>query len=76
MSRPQSSSRGSTRGPVSTLKSQSTSNTTASKSTGPYNRNFQQNLVDSSVYFNGYEYPDSQIPAQPVNEEEIHQRLI
>jgi uncharacterized protein YdaT len=75
MSRSQSSSRGPTRRPASTLNSQTTSNTTTSKSTGPYNRNFQQNLIDGGVYPDGYEYPDGRIPAQPANWEEIHQRL-
>ncbi|EGC47008.1 conserved hypothetical protein [Histoplasma capsulatum var. duboisii H88] len=34
-----------------------------STSTTPYNRNFQQNLIDHGVYPDGYEYPDGRIPA-------------
>src|SRR5690348_427304 len=75
MSTPQSSSRGRKRASTSTSNTQSTSNTTTTKSTGPYNRNFQQNLVDGGVYPDGYEYPDGRIPPQPANWEEINRRL-
>ena len=44
-------------------------------STGPYNRNFQQNLVDGGVYPYGYRYPDGRVPAKPKNWEEINRRL-
>ena len=74
MSRAQSSSRNRMRGSASASNSQSTSNTT--KSTGPYNRNFQQNLIDGGVYPDGYEYPNGQVPAQPGNWDEINQRLL
>lgn len=75
MSRSQSSSRNRIRGSASASDSQSTSNTTNTKSTGPYNRNFQQNLVDSAVYPAAYRYPDGRAPAKPSNWEEINLRL-
>ncbi|EGE82335.2 hypothetical protein BDDG_05279 [Blastomyces dermatitidis ATCC 18188] len=49
--------------------------TTKSTSTTPYNRNFQQNLIDHGVYPDGYEYPDGRIPAMPKNWEEINKTL-
>ncbi|EDN10698.1 predicted protein [Histoplasma mississippiense (nom. inval.)] len=52
-----------------------TRGTTKSTSTTPYNRNFQQNLIDHGVYPDGYEYPDGQIPAMPNNWEEINVTL-
>ncbi|KAI4154565.1 MAG: hypothetical protein LQ340_001594 [Diploschistes diacapsis] len=64
---------------VSKQKSRSASNnrpfTNTSKSTGPYNRNFQQNLVDGSVFPHAYRHPDGRIPAKPNNWEEINRRL-
>lgn len=61
MSTTQSSSRSRTRGSISALNSQSYSNTTTTKSTGPYNRNFQQNLIDGGFYPDGYGYPDGRV---------------
>ncbi|OJD10629.1 hypothetical protein AJ78_08413 [Emergomyces pasteurianus Ep9510] len=52
-----------------------TRDTTKSTSTTPYNRNFQQNLIDHGVYPDGYEYPDGRIPAMPKNWEEINEIL-
>ncbi|PGH28523.1 hypothetical protein GX50_08733 [[Emmonsia] crescens] len=52
-----------------------TKGTTKSTSTTPYNRNFQQNLIDHGVYPDGYEYPDGRIPAMPKNWEEINETL-
>ena len=52
-----------------------TTNTTSTKSTGPYNRNFQQNLIDHGVYPDGYEYPDGETPPEPENWQEINDRL-
>jgi len=40
-------------------KSKSTSNTTATKSTGPYDRAFQQHLIDFGIY------PDMQVSRRP-----------
>ncbi|KAK5071432.1 hypothetical protein LTR70_010554 [Exophiala xenobiotica] len=55
--------------------SQQSTNTSNTRSTGPYNRNFQQNLIDGGVLPDGYEYPDGQIPTLPSNWEEINQKL-
>ncbi|KMW68959.1 hypothetical protein BDDG_13161 [Blastomyces dermatitidis ATCC 18188] len=52
-----------------------TRGTTKSTSTTPYNRNFQQNLIDHGVYPDGYEYPDGRIPVMPNNWEEINETL-
>ena len=75
MSRSQSSSRGRIRGSASTSNSQPSSSTTTTKSTGPYNRNFQQNLIDGGIYPATYRYPDGRAPAKPNNWEEINLRL-
>ncbi|EER39904.1 conserved hypothetical protein [Histoplasma capsulatum H143] len=48
--------------------------TTKTSSTA-YSRNFQQKLIDHSIYPDGYEYPDGQIPSTPNNMEEILERL-
>lgn len=45
------------------------------KSTGPYNRNFQQNPIDGGVYPDETEYPDGRVPPLPGNWEEINRRL-
>ena len=45
------------------------------KSTGPYDRNFEQVLIDSKVYPHDYEYPDGSWPVEPNNFEEIRERL-
>jgi hypothetical protein len=73
MSSSQPSSRGQKRGSTSTLNTKPTTNTT--KTTGPYDRGFQQNLIDGGVYPHAYEYPDGRVPAKPNNWEEIKQRL-
>jgi hypothetical protein len=78
MSSSQSSSRGRKRGSVSTLDTRPTTNTTNTKTTessGPYSRNFQQKLIDGGIYPDEYEYPDSRVPLEPDNLEEINQRL-
>lgn len=67
--------RGRKRSGLPTPEGQSASNTTSTKSTGPYNRNFQQHLIDGGVYPDGYEYPDGRVPALPANWGEITQRL-
>ncbi|MCJ1381926.1 hypothetical protein MMC17_005038 [Xylographa soralifera] len=51
-------------------------NTTITRSTGPYNRNFQQNLIDGGIYPHAYRYPDGQVPAKPKNWEAINRRLL
>jgi hypothetical protein len=74
MSSRQSKSQGRKRGSKSTSNTKPTTATT--KSTSPYDRVFQQNLVDHGVYPDEYEYPDGRVPPQPDNWEEINQRLI
>ncbi|MCJ1377738.1 hypothetical protein MMC17_000834 [Xylographa soralifera] len=62
-------------GLLSILNTQPTTITTRTKSTGPYDRNFLQNLIDHGVYPEEYEYPDGRDPPAPNNWEEINQRL-
>ncbi|EXJ80682.1 hypothetical protein A1O3_06966 [Capronia epimyces CBS 606.96] len=57
---------------VSTTQSSRTKHT---KSTGPYDRNFQQFLIDGEVYPPMYQFPDGRVPEKPDNWEEIHRRL-
>ena len=75
MSSSQSSSRGRKRDSVSTSETEPTTNTTNTKSVGPYDRNFRQNLTDGGVFPDEYEYPDGQIPPPPNNLDEINSRL-
>ncbi len=72
MSSSQSSSQGRKRGSTSTLNTKPTTKTTTTKSTGPYDRAFQQHLIDGGVYPDEYEYPDGRVPPQPDNWEEIN----
>ncbi|KAH7115644.1 hypothetical protein EDB81DRAFT_668902 [Dactylonectria macrodidyma] len=55
--------------------SPSKSNTTTTRSTGPYDRAFQQHLIDHNIFPDGYEYPDGRIPPEPENIDEIRQVL-
>ena len=73
MSSSQPSPRGQKRGSTPTSNTKPATNTT--KSTGPYDRCFQQNLIDGGVYPHAYEYPNGRVPAKPNNWEEIKQRL-
>jgi len=57
------------------LNTKPTTKTTITKSTGPYDRAFQQHLIDGGVYPDEYEYPDGRVPPQPDNWEEINWRL-
>jgi hypothetical protein len=81
MSSRQASSRGAKRGSTSTSSTKPTTNTTPptnttnTKNSGPYDRNFQQKLIDGGVYPHGYRYPDGRVPAKPKNWESINQRL-
>ena len=75
MSSSRSSSARRSRGSRSSLITKSTANTTTTKSTGPYDRAFEQNLVDARVYPHAYRYPDGQLPPKPRNWEEINERL-
>ncbi|KAF1936881.1 hypothetical protein EJ02DRAFT_413226 [Clathrospora elynae] len=52
-----------------------TTNTTRTKSTGVYDRDFQQHLVDNAVYPHGYRYLDGTVPAKPKNWKEVHRIL-
>ncbi|RYP27975.1 hypothetical protein DL767_007440 [Monosporascus sp. MG133] len=63
------------RGSASSSKSNTTPNTSSTKSTGPYDRAFQQHLIDHGIYPHRYEYPDGQVPPSPDNMEEIMQAL-
>ncbi|KAL7810163.1 hypothetical protein V8C26DRAFT_438128, partial [Trichoderma gracile] len=45
------------------------------KSTSPYDRAFQQHLIDHHVLPDGYEYPNGQLPPEPENMAEIRQAL-
>ncbi|KAI9671921.1 MAG: hypothetical protein M1817_002348 [Caeruleum heppii] len=58
---------------VPTLKR--TTNASTSGKSGPYDRNFQQHLIDSGVFPNGYEYLDGRLPPQPDNSNVIRHRL-
>ena len=75
MSSSQSGSRRRKRGSASTLSTKSTTNTKTTKSSGPYDRNFQQKLIDGGIYPDEYEYPDGRVPPLPQNWEELNQRL-
>jgi hypothetical protein len=66
-----SASRSASRG-SSTSRSTKPSTT---KSSGPYDRDFQQHLVDHGIYPHAYEYPDGQIPPKPSNWSDIKERL-
>jgi hypothetical protein len=71
----QSTSQGQERGSASIPIQTTTTNTTVTGSSSAYNANFQQKLVDSSVYPYGYEYSDGRIPPLPDNWKEINNRL-
>lgn len=45
------------------------------KSSGPYDRDFQQHLIDHGIYPHAYEYPDGRIPRKPRNWSDIKERL-
>jgi hypothetical protein len=47
----------------------------STKSSGPYDRDFQQHLVDHGIYPLAYEYPDGRIPPKPNNWKDIKERL-
>jgi hypothetical protein len=66
-SRGSSASRGS-----STSRSTKPSTT---KSSGPYDRDFQQHLIDHGIYPYRYRFPDGHVPPKPSNWDEILQRL-
>ena len=55
----------------------STAKTTTSKTrkTSPYDPNFEQNLIDTSIYPDDYDFPDGRDPPKPNNENEVLDRL-
>jgi hypothetical protein len=55
------------RGSDSLSKNSTTPNTTSTRSTGPYDRAFQQHLIDHDILPDGYEYPDGRMPPEPEN---------
>ncbi|MCJ1313685.1 hypothetical protein MMC25_007364 [Agyrium rufum] len=75
MSLTQSNSYTTKRSLKSTLRNGPCTGTTQTKTTGPYNRNFQQHLIDNGVYPHAYRHPDGRVPAKPDNWEEINQIL-
>jgi hypothetical protein len=79
MSSSQSSSRRRKRSLASTVDTRPTTNTINTKTTessGPYSRNFQQNLIDGGVYPDRYKYPDGRVLPKPDNLKEINEILI
>ena len=62
------------RGSKSISRAKRTTNTPKTKSTGPYDRNFQQNLIDGGVFPDRYRFPNGQAPPKPDNWDEIKQR--
>lgn len=51
------------------------SGTATTRSTGPYDRAFQQHLIDHGILPDGYEFPDGQFPSDPENIDEIAEAL-
>ncbi|KAK7426732.1 hypothetical protein QQZ08_006768 [Neonectria magnoliae] len=45
------------------------------KTTGPYDRTFEQHLTDNGIFLDGYVYPDGRDPPEPKNLEDILQAL-
>lgn len=63
------------RGSRSPTKSDATPNTTTTRSTGPYDRAFQQHLIDHDIFPPDYEYPNGDELPEPENMDEIRRRL-
>jgi hypothetical protein len=57
------------------LSKENTLNTTTTKNTGPYDRAFQQHLIDHGIYPDEYEYPDGRVPPEPENIDDIRAAL-
>ncbi|PWI64276.1 hypothetical protein PCL_11308 [Purpureocillium lilacinum] len=47
----------------------------APEATGPYDRDFQQHLVDHGIYPDRYRYPDGRAPSRPINLDDIKDAL-
>ena len=75
MNSSQPSSRGRKRGSISTHGTKLTTSTKRTDTSGPYDTNFHQKLIDGGVYPDEYEYPDGRVPPLPHNWEDINQRL-
>ena len=58
------------------IKSKATSRSTASKNSSPYDRSFQQSLIDNHVYPYGYVYPDGHVAALPTNWHNVRQKRL
>ncbi|KAI1825064.1 hypothetical protein F4861DRAFT_211971 [Xylaria intraflava] len=54
-----------TRGSASSMENTPESQTISTKSTGPYDRAFQQHLIDHGIYPHRYRYPDRRTPPPP-----------
>lgn len=52
-----------------------TADTPRTKSTGPYDRQFQQVLIDNGIYPHGYRYSDGRVPPKPDNWDQFGQML-
>jgi len=52
-----------------------TADTPRTKSTGPYDRQFQQVLIDNGIYPHGYRYSDGTVPPKPDNWNQFGQML-
>lgn len=75
MNRSQSSYRVQKRGSSTSLSSRRTPRTTTTKSSGPYDRNFQQKLIDGGILPHAYRFPDGTLPEMPRNWLQIKERL-
>ncbi|KAI9670790.1 MAG: hypothetical protein M1817_003901 [Caeruleum heppii] len=68
------------RGSNSTSQTQPTSTGTTitkqTRSSGSYNPNFHQRMIDNGIYPDGYEYPDGRTPPTSSNWDEIQQMLV
>ncbi|KAF2763027.1 hypothetical protein EJ05DRAFT_481878 [Pseudovirgaria hyperparasitica] len=76
MSPSRSRSRGRQRGSATAPSTKATTDTTRTKSTGVYDRNFQQNLIDYSIYPSEYIHPAGHAAPNPRNWRTINQRLV
>ncbi|KAF2995330.1 hypothetical protein E8E13_001346 [Curvularia kusanoi] len=52
-----------------------TTDTSKTKTTGPYDRQFQQVLIDNGIYPQGYRYSDGRVPPKPDNWDQFGQML-
>ncbi|KAH7021752.1 hypothetical protein B0J12DRAFT_705367 [Macrophomina phaseolina] len=75
MSSSNSSARSAKLSSTTTSSTKPTTNTTRTKSTGVYDRDFQQHLIDNAVYPHGYRYLDGSVPAKPKNWKDVNEIL-